>query len=191
MFFAKPSEGSIRAFLAAQEKKGFSYEQVGASRGEAPRGYIVDHHRTRLGSGSDAFERAADALRHWKMFELPWLNLCLPTTPIEPGTTVAVLVAHFGLWSLNACRIVYAIEEHSSWERYGFACGTLAGHAEAGQERFTVEFDHEDGSVWYDVYAFSRPNRLARLVYPVSRALQKRFARDSQKAMQQAVALIR
>jgi uncharacterized protein (UPF0548 family) len=35
---------------------------------------------------------------------------------------VGVLGRHFGLWSLNACRIVYVIEEEASLlRRYGFA----------------------------------------------------------------------
>jgi uncharacterized protein (UPF0548 family) len=117
------------------------------------------------------------------MFEMPWVQLCWPDTPIEPGATVAVLVSHLGFWSLNFCRIIYVIEESAPIEKYGFAYGTLPDHAERGEERFTVEFDSRDQSVWYDIYAFSRPSPLARLAYPFARHLQKRFARDSKAAM--------
>jgi uncharacterized protein (UPF0548 family) len=72
-------------------------------------------------------------------------------------------------------------------ERYGLAYGTLPDHAERGEERFTVEFNRADQTVWYDIYAFSRPRLLARSAYPLSRALQKRFATDSLMAMQKAV----
>jgi uncharacterized protein (UPF0548 family) len=51
---------------------------------------------------------------------------------------VGVLGRHFGVWSLNACRIAYVIEEVPSLRRYGFAFGTLPGHVERGEERFTV-----------------------------------------------------
>ena len=72
--------------------------------------------------------------------------------------------------------------------RYGFAYGTLPGHAESGEERFAVEWDQADGGVWYDILAFSRPNHLlARLGYPLTRRTQKRFARVSAAAMQKAV----
>jgi uncharacterized protein (UPF0548 family) len=64
----------------------------------------------------------------------------------------------------------------------------LPDHAETGEERFAVELQPEDETVWYDIYAFSKPNGLARLGYPISRRLQKRFARDSQQAMRRAVA---
>ena len=96
-------------------------------------------------------------------------------------------VHHLGFWSLNACRIVYTIEETGPIERFGFAYGTLPDHAAIGEERFTVEFHSHDQAVWYDVYAFSRPRPLARLAYPYTRALQKRFAADSKRAMQKAV----
>jgi uncharacterized protein (UPF0548 family) len=121
------------------------------------------------------------------MFEMPWVELCWPDTPIQAGANDAVLVTHFGTWLLNAARIVYVIEEHGTRERFGFAYGTLKEHAERGEERFSVELHADDGSVWYDLYAFSRPNLLARLGYPLARSLQKRFARESKSAMQKAV----
>jgi uncharacterized protein (UPF0548 family) len=185
--FKKPGPETIREFLAAQKNRQFSYEHVGASRTEAPSGYVVDHNRIQLGEGRLAFERAKDAIEQWKMFDFPWLELFSPDTPIEEGATVAIAVSHLGFWSLNAARIVYTVEERGSLERYGFAYGTLPDHAEMGEERFTVEFHAGDETVWYDLYAFSRPRALARLAFPYTRGLQKRFASDSKKAMLAAV----
>jgi uncharacterized protein (UPF0548 family) len=183
----KPSPDAVQLFLATQKDRQFSYEQVGASRAAAPNGYVVDHNRVPLGLGRAAFERARNAVKQWKMFDIGWLELCWPNIPIELGATVAVVVHHLGFWSLNACRIVYVIEERGAVEKYGFAYGTLPDHAEKGEERFTVEFHAEDESVWYDIYAFSKPHALARLAYPFTRALQRRFASDSKQAMQRAV----
>lgn len=183
----EPSALLIESFLAAQRQQPFSYPEVGASRGPEPAGYNVDHNRVLLGSGEEAFARARSALRSWRMFDLDWCRLYPHDAPVEVGTTVAVLVRHFGFWSLNACRIVYLLDERGGRQRYGFAYGTLAGHAEVGEERFSVEWDGTDGSVWYDLYAFSRPGHLlARAAYPLSRALQRRFARDSKAAMVRA-----
>jgi uncharacterized protein (UPF0548 family) len=101
---------------------------------------------------------------------------------------VVVIARLFGLWWLNACRIVYLVDEPGPVQRYGFAYGTLPEHAESGEERFTVEWHEQDDAVWYDILAFSRPQQLlARLGYPLTRRLQKRFARDSATAMQRAV----
>jgi uncharacterized protein (UPF0548 family) len=186
-FLSKPEPGEIRTFLSAQKNQSFSYGQVGASRGRPPGGYTTDHNRVWLGEGEEVFARAVKAIRQWKMFEMPWIQLCWPDAPIEEGATVAVLVSHLGFWSLNASRIVYVIEQDGSDKKFGFAYGTLVQHAERGEERFSVEFHSQDYSVWYDVCAFSRPSFLARLAYPFTRALQKRFARDSMSSMQEAV----
>lgn len=185
-FLSRPHPDDIRTFLSAQKDQPFSYEHVGASRDRAPRGYTADHHRIRLGDGPEVFARAVTAIRKWKMFDMPWIQLCWPDTPIEEGATVAVLVSHLGFWSLNASRIVYVIEQEGSDKKFGFAYGTLVKHAERGEERFSVEFHSEDQSVWYDMYAFSKPNLLARLAYPFARSLQRRFSADSKLAMQKA-----
>lgn len=183
----QPSSDIVRTFLAKQKDRQFSYKHVGASRATAPDGYVVDHNRIQLGVGSAVFERAKNAVRQWKTFDMNWLELCWPNVPIEAGSTVAIVVHHLGFWSLNACRIVYTIEERGAVEKYGFAYGTLPDHAEMGEERFTVEFHVNDQAVWYDIYAFSRPRPLARLAYAFTRALQKRFASDSKAAMLRAM----
>jgi uncharacterized protein (UPF0548 family) len=111
-----------------------------------------------------------------------------PETPIQSGQVVAVIARLLGLWWLNACRIVYVVDEQGPVQRSGFAYGTLPEHAESGEERFTVEWHEADDAVWYDILAFSRPHQLlARLGYPFARRLQKRFARDSAAAMQRPV----
>src|SRR5579864_3983308 len=178
--WSKPDQALVIAFIAAQQNQNFSYSEVGCSRQHPPNGYIADHNRIQLGVGVDTFEKAKSAVRQWKMFEMPWMNLCWPFAPIEPGSVVAIVASHLGFWSINACRIVYLIDEHGSSHRYGFAYGTLPDHAAIGEECFTVEFHPEDQTVWYDLYAISRPSLLARLAYPLTRVLQRRFAHDSQ-----------
>ncbi len=185
-FLSRPNRNAISAFLSAQQNHTFSYPDVGYSRQQTPKGYVADHNRIELGKGFETFERAKRAVRNWKMFDMPWVDLYWPDTPLEQGASVAVLIAHLGFWSLNACKIVYVIDEHSPSEKFGFAYGTLPEHGERGEERFTVEL-RSDQTVWYDLYAFSRPNMLARLVYPYTRLLQKRFANGSKLAMQNAV----
>ncbi len=186
----EPSEARISRAFDVQRDAPFSYAEVGASReapGEIP-GYTVDHNRVKLGEGAEAFGRAVDALRGWRMFEVGWAGLLPPGAPVEVGTTVAVFARHYGFRSLNFSRVVYGISEDDGGVRKrGFAYGTLPEHGESGEERFTVEW-HRDGSVFYDLYAFSRPNHpLARLGHPFARGLQRRFARDSLRVMQTVV----
>lgn len=185
----EPSETKIRRFLEGQRSLPFSYPEVGASRDGAPPGYPVNQYRGRLGTGREAYALAVRALEHWKMYETGWTTLCWPEAPISEGTVIGVLGRHLGFRSLNACRIAYTIEDEGpSLERYGFALGTLPGHVERGEERFTVEWHAADDSVYYELFAFARPaHPLARAAPPLARKIQRRFARDSLRSMQAAV----
>ena len=130
------------------------------------------------------FDAAKAALERWEQFDLGWVEAWPPQTPIQTGEVVAVVARAVGVWWLNACRIVYVIDEHAPIRRFGFAYGTLPGHVESGEERFLLEWDQNEGSVWYDILAFSRPNHLlAKIGYPFVRRMQKRFARESAAAM--------
>ncbi len=181
----KPSDETIQRFISSQHELPFSYREVGATCGEeAPAGYTVDHNRIRLGEGEDVHRRAVSALRSWQQFDLGWVKIVPPNTPVEVGRTVSAQAHTFGFWSLNAARIVYVIDEKE--KRFGFAYGTLPNHVECGEERFTIEW-HEDDSVWYDIYAFSHPaHPLVKLGFPLTRKLQKRFARESLNSMRAA-----
>ena len=176
----QPSDETIRQFISSQHDLPFTYREVGATRSEAaPPGYNIDHNRIRLGDGDEVYLRAVAALRNWKQFDLGWVTIVPPNTPIELGRTVAVQARTFGFWSLSAARIVYVIEDEAPLNRFGFAYGTLPNHVECGEERFTIE-RREDDSVWYDIYAFSHPQHLlVRLGFPIARKLQKRFAKES------------
>jgi uncharacterized protein (UPF0548 family) len=183
--FTRPTDAQIKEFLRTREEDSFSYPEVGASQGTPPSGYNLDHNRTMIGHGPDDFEKAKTAIRQWKMFEVPGLELLYPDTPIELGRNVAPLAHHLGFYSLNSCRIVYVIDEPS---RFGFAYGTLTEHAEIGEERFVVEFHPESGEVWYDIFAFSRPGHLlVKLGYPYGRYKQRQFATESKGSMRRAI----
>jgi uncharacterized protein (UPF0548 family) len=130
------------------------------------------------------------------------VNACPPKTPDplalpQPGDVVAVLYrSHvFRLWMLFPARVVYAMESDSQLvsdrngrTTFGFAYGTLPDHPERGEERFLIEWNHADDSVWYGLLAFSRPAHwLARIGYPYARYEQAKFRRLSGLAMQAAV----
>jgi uncharacterized protein (UPF0548 family) len=200
----KPSEEIVAPFIVSQRELPFSYTAVGATQNTASAeqlpGYNVDHNRIKLGAGAETYRRAVAALKSWRQFELGWVTVVPPGEPLAVGTTVAVRFRVFGLWWLNAARIVYVIDEsikrglagntdggQTPKARFGFAYGTLPDHVERGEERFCVEWRADD-SVWYDIHAFSRPKHpLVRLGYPVARTLQKRFVRESLAVMVKTV----
>ncbi|MCX5661496.1 MAG: DUF1990 domain-containing protein [Planctomycetota bacterium] len=185
----KPSPETIKAFLAAQSKLDLTYADVGTTATVPPRqGYAVDHTRINLGKGEKAFTAAKAAIERWEHFRLGWVEACCPDTSIRAGSVVAVVARSMGFWWLNACRIVYVVDEDGPVRRFGLAYGTLPDHAGTGEERFLVEWDRADDSVRYDILAFSRPHGLlAHLGYPWFRVVQNRFRRDSAAAMKRAV----
>jgi len=188
-YLRAPTAMQIDTFLRQQASQPFSYPDVGATKATTPRNYVVDHNRIGLGHGERVYRQACAALQQWEMFNLAWLRLCWPTAPLIEGITVGIMAQVGGVHILNACRIVYTIQEEteSSW-RFGFAYGTLPGHIERGEERFLVQWDRRNDTVWYDILAFSRPAHwLVRLGHPVARIFQKRFARDSKAAMQRSI----
>ena len=190
-YLTQPTDAVLDAFLAREREQPFSYSEVGftLSEVEVPvERYNLDHNRIQIGQGSAAFDAACDALRRWRQFPPAWTRIYPADTPLAAGQVVAMVCRVFGLWWLNSCRIVYTLDENENGtRRFGFAYGTLPGHVEQGEERFSVELD-EQQRVWYDLRAFSRPCHWApRLAYPLARQQQRRFVKDSQAALQAAV----
>ncbi len=91
------------------------------------------------------FEAACAALRHWQMFPRPWTEIHPADTPIRAGNVVAVLARVFGVWWLNACRIVYVIDETAPTRRFGFAYGTLPCHLLTAAQRWLSFIDLQSG----------------------------------------------
>jgi uncharacterized protein (UPF0548 family) len=147
---------------------------------EPPPGFIADSSHVALGHGEVVFRRAKEGLEGWQHFRLGWVEALPEGMPLEVGQVVAILARLPLFWCLNACRIIAVIDEDSSTKRFGFTYATLPDHVESGQERFLIEWNQGSGEVCYAIKAVSRPRHwLARLAYPWTRRVQKRFARDS------------
>ncbi len=185
----RPSPDYVVRFLSIASDLSLSEEVRAMERGERSPGLVEDHNRVKIGSGAITFDRARNAIRTWRMFDMPWLSVAPKDAPILIGTTVVIWAKTFGAWTLNPARIVASIDEPGPVERFGFTYASLPGHAEEGIESFVVEWNHADDSVWYDLHAISRPGRwFTTLIQPMARGLQRRFARDSVTAMRSATA---
>jgi uncharacterized protein (UPF0548 family) len=150
-----------------------------------PTGFAHDRSRSNLGQGQQIFEAARDAFLRWQQFDLGWVQVLNPGAEIASGQLVGVEVHTVCLWSVVFNRIVETMDSPS---RFGFMYATTAMHIEQGQERFVIEFDPSTEAVSYLIEAVSRPRHpLARLAYPFSRAMQRRFARDSHARLRRSV----
>ncbi len=187
MFLARrPSLETIDRFLHESEALPLSYGPVGLVRTASVR-RDLDEATVVIGHGETDFERARAALMAWKQFDIGWVETFPRDAPVAVGTVVAVLIRHFGFWSLNGCRVLYAVDGADDVTRFGFAYGTLTNHAEAGEELFEVFIDPQTDAVMYRIRAVSWPQAtLARIGQPIVRVLQSRFRRHSAAAMSRA-----
>jgi uncharacterized protein (UPF0548 family) len=190
--FRRPTEEKVREYLMSLKDAPQSYAPVGCTRDERqgepiPKGFNRDHERVLLGKGEEVLRRACHAIQTWQMMPPSVVQPCPAGVPIEEGAMVCNLFRAWTLggWLVLPTRILYLVDETTGdFTRSGFAYGTVQGHWEHGEERFLVEWDRRDDSVWYDLLVFSRPRHpLARLAYPYSRYEQGRFRRLSCEAM--------
>jgi uncharacterized protein (UPF0548 family) len=166
--------GQLRAASALP----FSYADVGCTAVEGtPAELRRSDRRSLIGTGRGCFERAAEALLAWRMHEAAGLRVCADGA-VETGRTVVLgLRLPAGRSLVIPCRVVDVIETP---DRCGFAYGTLPGHPERGEERFTVAIDGSDDEgepvVTFETLAISTGgDPLVRLAGPVHRAVQRRW----------------
>ncbi|MEW2412942.1 DUF1990 domain-containing protein [Streptomyces sp. NPDC046866] len=160
--------------LLNAERATFNYPEQGATaRLPLPAGYNHLRHRTRIGSGRAVFEAAGAAVTTLRAHRAAGMRVRCSHGAVRPGSRVAVGIG-FGPLRIDApCRVVWTAYEPT---RTGFAYGTVSGHPECGEESFLVHRD-PDGTVWFEVTAFSRPARwYTRLAGPVVPFLQRCYA---------------
>ncbi|TDU71040.1 uncharacterized protein (UPF0548 family) [Prosthecobacter fusiformis] len=178
-----PSSSQVMECVRACQDAPLSYAHRQGVEQPPVEGFIEEEHRVCLGVGTTIYHRARRALDAWKMFPA-WTVVYPFQSAQQPGQVVAMVVRICGMSWINPCRILSRCDDET---HHGFVYGTLPEHAECGEERFRVE-KRPDGSVWYEIRAFSRPHHwLAWIGFPLARWWQLRFVRDSQEAMKKAV----
>jgi uncharacterized protein (UPF0548 family) len=184
--FVRPSNASaVEQLLGSLSRMEPTYAQTGATlAGELPGGFHHDRYRGSLGLGEARFHRAVKGLRSWQAHRATWIRVVPDDSEIRTGATVVVMLGPSWLAIAAPCRVVAVIDEPSSW---GFAYGSLPGHPEQGEQAFVTSIA-EDGTVTFEITAFSRPGgALLRLAGPLGRALQRGSSRRYFLALQRFV----
>jgi uncharacterized protein (UPF0548 family) len=175
--------GALAGLLAAADAGDPSYRHVGSTLREGPVPGIPDRSFSIEVPGSRA--AASSTLRRWA----PHAGIrarILPNGAVPEAGTTLLVVAPFGPFEMAVPdRIVAVVDEP---ERVGFAYGTLAGHAEVGEEAFLAE-QIAPGRLRLTVRVHARPATvLARLGGPVVTRLQGAAARRYLSAWAAAIA---
>lgn len=196
----RPTVERLQRLVDEARSHSFTYDAVGATRTigcrdddrfTPPAGFDFDQRRTRLGRGDALFAAASEAVGRGLAFPTGWFTVHFPPRSVVVGDVVVVSARVGRLWWSNTARVVYVVDEADErGRRRGFAYGTLPRHVECGEERFLIE-QRPDGSVWFDIAAFSRPRHpLVRLCYPWARRLQARFGREAGATLRRCVAQV-
>ena len=185
-----PTDIQLNKLLRVAEEMDFSYSEIGQSL-SMPSSlalvYNIDHYSCVLGQGERVFEIAKEGLQRWIPFDLGWVQI-EAANPVE-GLTVPVCIRVSGVWSVHFCRVVYVHQSAGEGQGWCFAYGTLEQHAEQGEEKFAVTYNPQTQDVVFEIAAFSRPRHLlGKVVYPLTRALQKKFAHASMRRLQRWIA---
>jgi len=180
LYLRRPSPELVSAVVEEMSTAAFTYDPVGRTRGAPPAGWAYDAVEGVVGEGDAAWSRSVAALRSWSQFDLSWVSPHDRDVPLVAGETFAFVSRQLGLWSVNVCRVVYAVDEvMEGVRRFGFAYGTVGSHVVKGEERFLLE-QGPDGAVRFSVVKFSQPAHvLVTLAGPLSRRIQRRFSNDA------------
>lgn len=169
------------ADLARWEAKPFS---ATVERGPGPQDKRDNHERIVAtetpGPPGDLARSLADAILRFDVFPPRWLVGVTRRLPVEIGDTVGLLHPFApGLRLFFAARVIDRFEttDETLW-RCGFTYRTVEGHPACGEETFVVEKNLATGQITVALRSWSRPGILiAKLTYPIMRALQLRAAR--------------
>src|SRR5690606_6086098 len=163
----RPSEARLARALVDAQAAELTYAEVGETLTTSAR---VRRRAVDLGTGADAFDRAADGLRRWVCHAGIGARLHPAQPPLELGATMVVLLPLGPATVLAPTRIVAVVDEP---DRFGFAYGTLPGHPEIGEESFVVSRAAAD-TVRGEVAVVARPVPMLRPVASVVRVAQRR-----------------
>jgi uncharacterized protein (UPF0548 family) len=169
--------------LAGVEHAPLSYHHVGSTLRDGPVPGLRDRTFERMVDGT--LEQAAATLSRWTTHHGIRGRILPAGAPQVIGTTLLV-VAPFGPFEMAVPnRIVGVVRQP---DRVGFIYGTLASHAEAGEELFLAEVIGPD-RLRLHLRVHARPaTRLARLGTPVVSWLTRAAARRYLDAWAAAIA---
>jgi uncharacterized protein (UPF0548 family) len=178
-----PDQRELDRLLEQARASELTYDYVGAMLVADKRRASERREQIRLGTGPETFGQAVEALRAWQPQRGLGALVHPADAPIEVGSTLLVVLRAGPLAVVAPDRVVAVIDEPA---RFGFAYGTLAGHAETGEESFLIERSATDlvtATIRVDARAGTLP---ARLAAPMVRRLQRWALRRYLQVLEEA-----
>ncbi|KAL4427456.1 hypothetical protein ABPG77_000745 [Micractinium sp. CCAP 211/92] len=196
--FGKPTPADMEVLMQEWQGRQCNHAHAGASA-SAPDlpaevkggGFMVTTGRRKVGQGRAAYDAAVRAVQSWQHLQLGWN--CTTEPAQQVGAVICSATQTVVPWSVLPAQVTYCREEAAAFgpgdegRRFVLGLCSLNGHQLAGEERFCVEL-HGDGSVFYDIFLFSKPDTLlAWASLPVVKLQQVRYVNDGLTAVEAAV----
>lgn len=182
IYVGRRSEATLERLLASAHGAALSYGHVGSTLVDGDVPGVPD--RTFSIEVTGTLAAAAATLRRWAPHAGINARIVPDGSAMEPGSTLLV-VAPFGPFEMAVPDRVIAVVDEP--DRFGFAYGTLAGHAEAGEEAFLAEQITPDRLRLTVRVQARAATLLARLGTPVVVLLQKAAAQRYLQAWAAAI----
>jgi hypothetical protein len=137
-----------------------------------------------------AYEAVQTAIRLYQFPDPRLISAVFDPEAALPGRNM-LMFARFAGFTFNfGVRVTAVIDEVRKSEKghdfkvWGYAYRTLKGHFEIGEIRFEVSKNLQTGEIFFEIDAYSRPDRIPNFFYRTgfrifSRPLQKYFAKSS------------
>ncbi len=173
----RPRDAQLASILAGVAARDVTYSEIGMSRpGGNTQGFHLEDHRAEIAID---FATARERLAAFATHALPYMFVYPRDARVVLRRDVVVCARIAGAWSINPCRVVIV---EDTPDRFAYAYGTLPGHAESGEEWFSVE--QVGDRVVAETRAYAKmADIFARLAMPIARRVQRKVKIDYLRAL--------
>ena len=180
--FTSCSSKKLQAVYERECGAALTYNEVGATNGPMPVGYTHDVISKIVGHGVETFTQCSAFLREFGPQKSVGFRVHPNDAYAEAGATVLMTRGLGPMRFIAATRVISTVETS---DRFGFTYGTLPSHPEVGEESFHLHLQ-DDGTVWFEVRAFSRPSGGLSWIGPIARLAQTAVTRRYFRAMRRS-----
>ena len=175
-----------KVYHASKDKQGWHVDRYQASLASEPKGMPITN---------GPFEVAKNAIQLYQFPDPRLIRAVFNPESDLPGRNMLLLANFMGFHFTFGVRVTAVVDELRKNEKgeaikvWGYSYRTLKGHFEIGEIRFEVSKNIETGEVFFDINAYSKPDRIPNFFYRTgfqlfSRPLQKYFAKSSIQRLQ-------
>lgn len=188
---------SYRSQIQQLANLNFNYDEKVYHSALDKKGWNTDHYQALLAIElpgapikNGPFEVAQNAIRLYQFPDPHLISAIFDPERELNGRDMLMLAKFAGFTFTFGVRVTAVVDEERTLPSgqkikvWGYAYRTLSGHFEVGEIRFEVSKNLTTGEVFFEINAYSKPDRIQNIFYRIGfhlfgRRLQKYFAKSS------------